>query len=262
MRVVRTLVLFLSPLAIAAPVHSQESDADALAKSLSNPVSALISVPLQYNFDETFGSDGYRHTLNIQPVVPVSISGGWNLISRTIVPVMYQKNVVPGSDKFGLGDITQSFFFSPKEPTASGLIWGVGPAALLPAGDGELGNHTWAIGPTAVVLKQQGPWTYGALVNHLVDVGGDKQIESTFMQPFLARGMGAGRTLTFNFESTYDWEAGQWTIPMNITYSKVSKIGNQRVSYAGGVRAYLDKPAGGPDWGLRFVLTLLYPKGS
>ncbi|MCD9087080.1 transporter [Stenotrophomonas sp. SY1] len=242
---------------------AQEHDADALAKALSNPVAALVSVPIQYNYDETFGEEGYRNLVNIQPVVPVSISEHWNMISRTILPVIYQQDVIPGSDQAGIGDITQSLFFSPKEPTPSGLIWGVGPALLLPTGTDNLGADTWGAGPTAVVLVQKDAWTYGALANHIVDVAGSDRradISSTFLQPFLTKGLGHGRTLGANIESTYDWKGGQWTVPLNLFYSKVSKIGSQMVSYQGGVRTYLDKPEGGPEWGVRFTFSLLFPK--
>jgi len=245
------------------PALAQQHDADALAKQLSNPVAALISVPFQYNYDETWGNEGYRHQLNVQPVVPISISEHWNMISRTILPVVYQEDVVPGTDQAGIGDITQSLFFSPKEPTKSGLIWGIGPAFLIPVGTDDLGADTWGLGPTAVLLKQDGTWTYGALVNHITDVAGGSHrtnINSTFLQPFLSKSLGQGRTLSFNFESTYDWEAEQWTVPFNVGYSKVSKVGGQMISYQGGVRAYLDKPRGGPDWGVRFAVTLLFPK--
>jgi hypothetical protein len=235
-------------------------NADELAKKLSNPVAALISVPIQYNYDETFGADGSRHTLNIQPVIPISISEDWNLISRTILPIISQEDLIPGTDQSGFGDIVQSVFFSPKAPTASGLIWGVGPAALLPTGSSDLSADTWAAGPTAVVLKQQGKWTVGALANHLEDISGDVDISATFVQPFLSYSLGKGRTLGLNTESTYDWEAEQWNVPVNLTYSQVTKIGSQLVSIGGGVRGYLETPDGGPDWGLRLVFTLLYPK--
>ena len=251
------IVMLLLPL----PSPAQES-ADELARKLSNPVASLISVPLQFNYDETFGDEGYRYTMNAQPVIPVSISEDWNMISRTIIPITYQKDVRPGTDQAGFGDTVQSIFFSPKEPTDGGLIWGVGPAALIPTGTDDLGADTWAIGPTGVFLWQKSGWTYGALVNHLVDVGGSHRVDinSTFLQPFVARGFPGGKTLAINTESTYDWEAEQWTVPVNIMYSKVSRIGSQIVSYQGGVRGYLDTPDGGPDWGLRFAFTLLYPK--
>lgn len=235
-------------------------NADELAKKLSNPVAALISVPIQYNYDETFGDDGYRHTVNVQPVIPISISEDWNLISRTILPIISQKDLIPGTDQSGFGDIVQSIFFSPKAPTDSGIIWGVGPAMLLPTGSNEFSADTWAAGPTAVVLKQEGRLTIGALANHLEDVSGDAEISATFVQPFLSYSLGKGRTLTFNTESTYDWEAEQWTVPVNVSFSKVTKIGGQLVSIGGGVRGYLESPDGGPDWGARLIFTLLYPK--
>jgi hypothetical protein len=244
---------------------AQAQDADELAKQLSNPVASLISVPMQLNYDD-WESGGSRTWINVQPVAPVSIGEHWNMISRTILPIVYQEDLFPGAgSQFGTGDITQSLFFSPKEATAGGWIWGVGPALLLPTGsDDLLGTGKWAAGPTAVVLRQtEGGWTYGALANHLWSFAGDSDrndVSSTFLQPFLSKGLGQGRTLTFNFESSYDWEGEQWTVPFNLGYSKVSRIGGQLVSWSGGVRYYFDAPDGGPEWGLRFVFTLLYPK--
>ena len=243
------------------------ANAEALAKALSNPVAALISVPLQLNYDSGYGADGdgERWSLNIQPVVPISLNADWNVISRTILPVIHQSDVVGNGSDSGIGDVTQSLFFSPKKPTASGWIWGVGPAFLLPtASEDVLGTEQWAIGPTAVVLKQtEAGWTYGALVNYLVSVAGDDDradVDSLFLQPFLSKGPGKGRTVTVNLESSYDFEGHAWNVPLNLTYSKVTKIGGQLVSFAGGMRAYLKTPTGGPDWNLRFVVTLLYPK--
>jgi hypothetical protein len=247
---------------LSGPVSAQ--DADALAKKLSNPVAALVSVPFQYNYDDGYANGGYRHTLNIQPVAPFSISPEWNVISRTILPVAYQEDVIPGTDQAGLGDLTQSFFFSPKETGPSGIVWGIGPALLLPTGTDDLGADTWGAGPTFVVLKQDASWTFGALVNHLSDIAGSgsrrRDISNTFVQPFLAKAFTGGRTLAVNIESTYDWKASQWTVPLNVQYSKVSKLGNQMISYQGGVRAYLEGTRGGPDWGVRFSVTLLYPR--
>lgn len=254
--------------AIAAPAFAQQSggaSTDELARQLSNPVAALISVPFQLNYDTGYDNDGERWSMHIQPVIPVSISDDWNMVSRTILPVVDQRNVINDDSQSGLGDVTQSLFFSKKKPGARGWIIGVGPAFLLPtATDDLLGTEKWAIGPTAVVLRQtEAGWTYGALVNHLWSVAGDEDradVSSTFLQPFLSKTLGKGRTVTVNVESTYDWEAEQWTIPTNFTYSKVTRLGGQMMSFAGGARVYLDTPTGGPDWGLRFAVTLLYPE--
>ncbi len=134
-----------------------------LAKQLQNPVANLISVPFQNNFEFNLGpnDDGFRYTLNFQPVIPVSLSKDFNLIVRTIVPFIYQDEVIPGTSQAGLGDITQSFFFSPKKPVG-GLILGFGPVLLYPSGtDQFLGSEKWGAGPTGLVLKQTGGWTYG-----------------------------------------------------------------------------------------------------
>src|SRR5664279_5940688 len=103
-----------------------------LAKKLSNPVASLISVPIQNNWDFGIGSaNAMRYTANIQPVIPFSLSEDWNLITRTIVPVIYAESpVAGGADKCGLGDIVQSFWASPKTPTESGWIWGAGAVLL------------------------------------------------------------------------------------------------------------------------------------
>src|SRR5262245_36036679 len=166
--------------------------AEELAKKLSNPVAAMISIPFQNNFEFGLGElGGFRWTMNVQPVVPIPLSARWNLILRTIMPIVQQSDVVVGQgSQFGLGDITQSFFFSPN---GGSLIWAIGPVLYYPsATDALIGAKKWGAGPTALVLKQEGPWTYGMLANHIwsfADAGGGAardDISNTFLQPFLA----------------------------------------------------------------------------
>jgi len=240
---------------------------DDLAKKLANPVAALISVPIQANYDKDIGSnDGSVLRTNIQPVIPVSIGNDWNLISRTILPIISQSDIpVNGAGESGIGDVLQSFFFSPKAPTSNGLIWGVGPAILMDtASDATLGSEKWGIGPTGVVLKQEGPWTYGMLGNHIESFSGNSSrsdISSTFVQPFVSYITKTKTTIGVNTESTYDWKAKQWSVPINFTVNQLLKVGNQLLQVGGGVRYWLDSPANGPDgWGLRLQVTLLFPK--
>ena len=243
------------------------ADAD-LAKKLSNPVANLISVPFQSNWDNRVGptKGGRRFTMNIQPVIPVGISEDWNLISRTILPVMNQEDVFPGSgSQTGLGDTVQSLFFSPKEPSAGGLIWGVGPVLLLPTGtEPLLGTEKWGAGPTGVVLKQTGPWTIGALANHIWSFAGKDSrtdVDSTFIQPFLAYNTPTSWTFTLQTESTYDWEAEQWNAPVHFLVAKVFTVGKQTYQVQAGPRYYAESPdTGAQDWGFRLNWIMLFPK--
>lgn len=241
-------------------------DAAELAKKLSNPVAALISVPFQNNFEFDGGpnGDGFRYQLNIQPVVPISLNTNWNVISRTILPFISQQDMVGTGSESGLGDTTQSFFFSPKEPTSSGWIWGAGPAFSIPtATDDLLGTEKFGLGPTAVVLKQEHGWTYGALVNHIWSVAGDdsrSDVSSTFLQPFLSYTTSTHTTFVLNTESSYDWKNEQWTVPINLMAAQMVKIQDIPLQIQLGAKYYADGPTGSPDWGIRFAVILLFPK--
>jgi hypothetical protein len=244
------------------PATGQDAD---LAKQLANPISSLISVPIQSNLDFGIGlGDGTRWYTNVQPVIPFGLNDEWNVISRTILPVVDVEGVQPGGrgDEFGLGDTVQSLFFSPKQGDP---IWGVGPVFLIPtATDPQLGGEKWGVGPTGVVLRQQGPWTYGMLANHLWDFAGDdsrSSVNATFLQPFVSYITPTKTTFSLAFESTYTWQENQWTAPLNVTVSQLAKIGEQPVQLFAGARYYLDKPDGGPEWGIRFGMTFLFPKG-
>jgi len=251
-----------------AGVVSAEESAEELAKKLSNPVSSLISVPFQLNYDDNFGADdgGHKLFLNVQPVIPITLNENWNMISRTIVPFVAQEDLFMGAgSQSGLSDIVQSLFFSPSAPTKGGLIWGVGPVLLLPTGsDTLLTTGKWGVGPTAVVLKQAGPTTYGALVNHIESVTGKDSradVSATFLQPFWSRTTPKVVTYSVNTEMTYDWESEDWSIPVNANISKLMKWGKQRVQVGGGIRYWVESPSSGPEGlGLRFQITLLFPK--
>lgn len=223
------------------------ADQDAeLAKQLQNPVASLISVPFQNNFDFDLGpnDDGFKYTLNFQPVIPLSLSQDYNLIIRTIVPIISQDDVIPGTNQSGLGDIVQSFFFSPKKPVG-GLILGFGPVFLYPsATDSLLGSEQWGAGPTGLVLKQTGGWTYGLLFNHLWSYTGDagrNYVDSTFLQPFLSYTTKTKTTFGVNTESTYDWHNSQWIVPINLSVSQLIKLGQMPVSLGLGLK-YFAKP--------------------
>lgn len=240
-------------------------DVGDLAQKLANPLANLISVPIQNNFDFRAGpdDDGFAFTANIQPVIPITLNGQWNIISRTIMPIVY-RDYLPGGDAGGLGDINASFFLSPREPGPGGLIWGFGPVVLLPtATDDYLGAGKLGLGPTAVGLVQKGPWTVGMLANHIWSVvgpSGRQDVSISLMQPFLSYNFGQGTSVTLSVDSTYDWVNEQWNVPINLGVSQVFTVGKQAMSFQVGGRYYPEAPDGGAEWGLRTTITFLFPK--
>ena len=276
-----------SQLAQDAPAAGQAGGDPAadLAKKLQNPVASLISVPLQNNFDYGGGSgrNGSQYTINIQPVIPFKLDDDWNLITRTIVPISQANHILP-QNVGGLGDIVQSFFLSPSRPIG-GLIVGVGPVFLYPsASDDRISANQFAAGPTAVVLKQSGPWTFGILANHLQGIGGvghnglggnavlgeegfttvtpkgrSARVSTTFLQPFASYTFKSYTTLSLQTETTYNWSAQQWTVPIIAGASQILKIGLQPVSIGLQGKYVAERPTGAPGWGIRLTVTLLFP---
>jgi hypothetical protein len=242
-----------------------ESDAD-LAKKISNPIASLISVPFQNNTDLGIGEfNGSRNTLNFQPVLPISLSPKLNMITRLVLPIITQHDIsAPGSKESGLSDATVSALFSPAE-AKNGLTWGVGPIFLVPtATDKLLGTEKLGVGPTAIILKQQSGWTYGALVNQIWSVAGNADrtdVSQMFVQPFFAFNWKSGAGLGGNFEITQNWEGKSTAVYFNPTITGITKLGNQRVQLAVGPRIPISIPEGSrPDFGIRAVMNFVFPK--
>ena len=257
---------------VASPAHAADSgghDSQELAKKLSNPISDVVGVPFQFNWENGVGPDnGLRTVLNIQPVAPFKISSKWNLIERWIMPYVTQPEYL--NDASGLSDITFSSFFSPN--TGKSLIWGVGPVVTLPmTSDPAIGSGQWSAGPTLVVVKIAGPVLYGLLWNQLwsyATVSERSRIATNqgFFQPFVAVTRPSGVTFTLQSESIANWNAPNeddtWTIPINVAVSKVTTLGPFPFSVLGGAGVYVASPEGGPDWKLRMAFTLILPHGK
>jgi hypothetical protein len=249
-------LFFLSALAWA-------DDDQALAKKTQNPVADLISVPFQNNFNFGVGpDDDMQYLLNIQPVVPQSITPEWNWIHRAIVPIINQPEPV---NKGGMGDIQYQGFLSPADPGE--WIWGVGPVASFPTATNDLlGTQKWSLGPTAVLLQINGSWVYGVLVNNLWSVGGDsdrEDVNTGLIQYFVNYNFPGGLYLSTAPINTVDWEAdsdNRWTVPLGGGVGKIIRIGKLPLNTQ--LQSYynVETPDQGAEWQIRFQVQFLFPR--
>ncbi len=263
----KQLVTLTLALLVAFSQTAGAADNADLAKAAQNPVASMVSLPLQNNTNFGVGpGDDVQNVLNIQPVIPIKLSTDWNLITRTIAPLIYQPEIVPGTDsEFGLGDINATLFFSPAQPGK--IIWGAGPVFSFPtATDKVLGTEKWGIGPSVVALKIQGPWVVGCLANNVWSFAGDDDradVNQMVFQYFINYNMAKGWYISSAPIITANWEADSdntWTVPFGGGVGKIFKIGKQPLNAQ--VQAFYNAitPDNGPSWTLRLQLQFLFPK--
>jgi hypothetical protein len=253
---------------LAAPALS-EMTAEELAKLAQNPVGNLISLPFQNNTDLNFGPDkGTQNILNIQPVIPISVTSEWNIITRTIVPVIHMPSLSPGIDsKDGIGDTEFTAFVSPAKPGR--WIWGAGPVVQIPTNSSEeLGNKNWGLGPSFVVLHMahDDPWVYGVLVNNIWSVTSNKTggaYNNGLIQPFVNYNFKGGFYLTSAPIATVNWksDSGQrWTVPIGGGVGKIFHLGKLPVNTQLSAYYNVVRPDFQSNWQIRAQVQLMFPK--
>ena len=259
------LAILASSLLCANEALAQQKTED-LAKAAQNPVAAMISVPFQNNTNFNVGPfNRAQDILNIQPVIPITLNADWNLISRSIIPVMLQPSPTTDSSLFGLGDISETLFLSPTHPGS--IIWGLGPALTFPtATNSILGTGKWLAGPSAVALVTPGHWVIGALISNQWSFAGDgnrPSVNTGLIQPFINYNFSGGWYATFSPVMTVNWNAAsgqQWTVPIGGGIGRVFRVGKQPLNAQ--VAGYYNvvRPDGAADWQLRLQLSLLFPR--
>jgi hypothetical protein len=257
-------------LAVAVSAQAEEevetgAQTENLAKTAQNPIGNMISLPFQNNMNFGVGPDDrVQDVLNIQPVIPFSLGDDWNLITRSILPVISQP--APGDDRTdGIGDLNVTGFFSPSAP--GDLIWGVGPVLVFPtASDDVLGAEKYSAGVSVVGLTMPGNWVVGGLVSNVWSYAGDddrEDVNAFLFQYFINYNFASGWYLTSAPIMTADWEApssDRWTVPLGGGVGKIVRFGKQPVNINSQIFYNVEKPRGGPDWQWRFQFQLMFPK--
>ena len=261
---------FLGALCLA-PAHAQQKmSSEDLAKLAQNPVGNLVSVPFQNNTNFNVGpQSGTQNILNIQPVLPIELNPEWNLITRTILPLVWQPGSVPGQDDtFGLGDLQLSGFVSPAQPGPGGLIWGAGAVVQMPTDTNGLGNKNWGLGPTAVVLKLEkgNPWVYGLLVNNVWSLSASERggaYNNFLAQYFINYNFSGGTYISSAPIITANWKASsgqRWTVPFGAAVGHIFHFGKLPVNGQLGAYYNVVHPDEGPNWQLRLQVQFMFPK--
>ena len=263
------LLIWVSALALgqSASTAGAGSSTEDLQKATQNPVASLISVPLQNNTN--FGIGPYNRTqdvLNIQPVIPVSLTQNWNLITRVIQPIVWQPYPTETTGgEYGFGDMNPTFFLAPSKPKK--IIWGVGPAFVIPtATNSILGQGKFSLGPSFVALAQPGHWTIGVLVNNVWSVagsGGRTDVNQMLLQYFINYNLKKGWFLTLQPIITANWNASSgnvWTVPFGGGVGRIMKLGAQPVNIAAQFYGNATYPSGTSPWGMRLQIAFLFPK--
>lgn len=250
-----------------APQAGKHLSDEDLLKASQNPVADLVSLPIQFIGDFRVGPyDRTESAISLQPVIPVTLSDDWLLVTRIIQPIVWRPDYdSPSGRTFGLGDMSPTLFLVPRHTDA--LTWGVGPAMVIPtATNSRLGQGKFSIGPSAVVLAQPGPWTIGALVNNVWSVAGSDgrpSVNRMALQYFVARILDNDWYANSSPTIVADWKAdrsNRWLVPVGGGIGRLVMYGTTPVDFAASAYVNAVRPDGGPRWQLNLQVTLLFPK--
>lgn len=268
-RVQSTLFVILFAVAAlcpaALPGWAQESSE--IAKQAQNPIASMISVPLENDFNPQTGINKKNsYVFEMKPVVPFSLSKDWNLITRTVIPVIQVPDLAPGvQGTAGIGDIQESLFLSPAR--AGAVIWGAGPVVSFPTASQEiLGTKKLSVGPTVVVLRSHGHWLFGTLVQNLFSVAGPRarqDVNQMLLQPFANYNLRHGWYLTSSPVITANWEVNpnqRWVVPVGGGVGRIVHVGKLPVNMYTQLFRNVERPDGTTHWSVRFQAQLLFPK--
>ena len=256
--------LLLTPSAAMAQTAPEE-----LRKIARNPFADEIKLPFEEDF--TFSQGPYDRSANslaIQPVVPLSVTGDWLLVTRFVATaIAYQPNSLAKSGgTTGLGDTTGSFFLTPAH--TGKLIWGVGPAVLMPtATSNQLGAGKWGVGPTGAVLVEPEWGSVGLLVQNIWSVAGGSNrspVNQFQLEPMFSYNLPRGWYLTSNPTIVADWTQSmteRWLVPIGGGVGRSFNIGKQAVDSNLTLYWNAIRPANqfSPKWQLNVEFTFLFP---
>jgi len=247
-------------------------DADTeLAKKSENPIADLISVPFNnyatFNYGPNAHGRGTFDVLEIQPVIPIHLTPDWNLITRTVLPVVWTPDLSPvPTVPVGVAPTDFSAFLTPSKET-NGILWGGGPIVQIPTiSSADLGSSVWGGGPTAVVVYTGGKIVAGALANTIWSLGGTKgpfgnSYNTSLFEPFFNYNFGQGWYAYSDPNIVANWQARgtKWTVPLGGGAGRLIRVGGKLpVKLSAGLFYNVVRPTYGGRWVLNANVTLIF----
>ncbi len=253
---------------LAAPARAEMSLRE-LIKESQNPLPALVAVPVQNNFNIGYGPEkGLQDGLNIQPVIPVAVTPGLNIITRTVVPLIFDPPLTRRLGAVGgLGDIQVTPFFSPSQP--SPWVWGIGPIVQLPThSDRTLGNNNLGLGPSVAALRwtKDDPFLFGALAYTAWSLGTDPHAPRYTigsLQPLATYIFKDGLYVTTSPIIKMDWLAApdrQLLLPLGGGVGKIFHLGKLPLSVEAHAYYNVMKQDLDADWQVRLQVQVMFPR--
>jgi hypothetical protein len=252
--------MFASATAFAQdPASAASTGQTGVHQKIHNPFSGLIVLPIANNFEFSPGPEhALRYTMDLQPLVPFSLNKDWLVVAQMDLPIIAQQLPESSDSRFGLGDTTLTFYFSPQNVSRNWL-WGAGPVLQIPATSDVLGTRKWGAGPALGVIGQDGGLTLGLVMDHIWSFGGPGagDVSTSSIDPSVVYSWDNGINVKAESESSYDWEASQWTVPLEFGMSKLVK-GNRPINYGADFLYYVARGPTDPRWGIRFTVTFVF----
>jgi len=256
-------------IALCSPAPAIAGDESSVLKTAKNPFPNETNVQFIYDANLGVGAhDKTQHVLTVQPLIPFSINEDWNLITRTIAPVISQPPAAAGEGWInGPGDVQISAFLSPAK--GDNFVWGVGPVFQIPTATNDgLGQGKWAAGPTAAALWFGEQWSFGGLINNVWSFAGDHArpaVNQMQFQPQINYNFKSNpdRYLSFSPVITANWkESGgeRWTVPVSLGIGQLVKIGKQSVNFQATAFYNVVKPSDTGSWTFEVLAQFIFPK--
>jgi hypothetical protein len=243
--------------------------ASELNRQLTNPVSSIWSISNQFNNFE-LNNGQWNNNWNFQPVLPLSLTKDWNLITRPVMPFY---NIVPHETSpgefardAGLGDLALLELLSPAH--SGNWVLGAGPTAIFPTATSHFtGQGKWQLGPSVVVGYLTKQFFIGVFPQQWWSIGGEHGRPDTNqmnLQPIATLFFGEGWSVGYSGNILADWTAPSedvWTVPVGLGLGKVVKFGRLPVKIQLAVQYMPVHPRiSGQEWNVQVSITPVIPK--